>query len=131
MAVFKCKMCGGTIEKIENGIGVCEFCSTKQTISHTDEEKKMNLLDRANHFRIQSDFDKAMAIYEQILEEDTTDSDIYYSLALCKYGITYVDDLKTNKKIPTINRMQNKQFTKDPDYIMAIEKARVLFYCSL
>ena len=58
----------------------------------------MNLLDRANHFRIQSDFDKAMAIYEQILEEDTTDSDIYYSLALCKYGITYVDDLKTNKK---------------------------------
>ena len=39
-----------------------------------------------------------MAIYEQILEEDTTDSDIYYLLALCKYGITYVDDLKTNKK---------------------------------
>lgn len=123
MAVFKCKLCGGAIEPKDNGIGICDSCGTKQTISNTNDEKKMNLLDRANHFRIQNDFDKAMAIYEQILDEDTTDSDVYYSLALCRYGITYVDDPKTNKKIPTINRLQNNRFTEDTDFEMAIKYA--------
>ena len=123
MAVFKCKLCGGTIEVKDNGIGVCDSCGTKQTIPNTNDEKKMNLLDRANHFRMQNDFDKAMSIYEQVLEEDTTDSDIYYSIALCRYGITYVDDPKTKKKIPTINRMQNVKFTEDADFVMAVKYA--------
>ena len=123
MAVFKCKLCGGTIEPKEEGIGICDSCGTKQTIASTNDEKKMNLLDRANHFRMTNDFDKAMGIYEQVLEEDTTDSDVYFSIALCRYGITYVDDPKTNKKIPTINRMQSKLFSKDPDYLMAIKNA--------
>ena len=123
MAVFKCKLCGGTIEPQEGGIGICDSCGTKQTISTTNDEKKMNLLDRANHFRMQNEFDKALGIYEQVLSEDTNDSDIYYAIALCRYGITYVDDPKTKKKIPTINRMQNKMFTKDPDYEMAVNKA--------
>lgn len=123
MAVFKCKLCGGTIEPRDGGIGICDSCGTKQTIPNTNDEKKMNLLDRANHFRMQNEFDKAMGIYEQVLEEDTEDSDIYYAIALCRYGITYVDDPKTKKKIPTINRMQSKMFTKDADFIMAVEKA--------
>ena len=123
MAVFKCKLCGGTIEISENGIGVCDSCGTKQTIPNTNDEKKMNLLDRANHFRMQNDFDKALAIYEQVLDEDATDSDVYYSIALCRYGITYVDDPKTKKKVPTINRMQNKSFLEDTDFLMAIKNA--------
>jgi tetratricopeptide (TPR) repeat protein len=123
MAVFKCKLCGGTIEPREGGIGICDSCGTKQTISNTNDEKKMNLLDRANHFRMQNEFDKALAIYEQVLAEDTNDSDIYYAITLCRYGVTYVDDPKTKNKVPTINRMQNKMFTKDPDYEMAVSKA--------
>lgn len=124
MAVFKCKLCGGTIEPRDGGIGICDSCGTKQTIPNMNDEKKMNLLDRANHFRMQNDFDKAMAIYEQILDEDTTDSDVYYSIALCRYGIAYVDDPKSKRKIPTINRMQNKQFSEDADFKMAIKYAK-------
>ncbi len=124
MAVFKCKLCGGTIEPRDGGIGICDSCGTKQTVPNVNDEKKMNLLDRANHFRMQNDFDKAMAIYEQILDEDTTDSDVYYSIALCRYGITYVDDPKSKRKIPTINRMQNKQFSEDADFKMAIKYAK-------
>lgn len=123
MAVFKCKLCGGTIELREKGMGICDSCGTKQTVPNTDDEKKMNLLDRANHFRMQNDFDKAMGIYEQILDEDTTDSDVYYSIALCRYGITYVDDSITKKKIPTMNRFQNTNFTEDADYLMAVKYA--------
>ena len=42
MAVFKCKMCGGTLN-IENGATVaeCEFCGRKQTIPKLDDEKRV------------------------------------------------------------------------------------------
>ena len=39
MAVFKCKMCGGTIE-FEQGatVGVCDSCGTKQTLPRLDDD---------------------------------------------------------------------------------------------
>ena len=88
MQVFKCKMCGGTLN-IENGTTVaeCEFCGRKQTIPKLDDEKRANLYDRANHFRRNNDYDKAMGIYEIILNEDKTDAEAYWSILLCKYGL--------------------------------------------
>ena len=88
MAIFKCKICGGTLE-ITSGetVAICEYCGTKQTLPKLDDEKKANLFDRANHFRRNNDFDKAMGIYEQILNEDTEDAECYWSIVLCRYGI--------------------------------------------
>ncbi|MBQ2512065.1 MAG: hypothetical protein II534_01755, partial [Clostridia bacterium] len=76
MAIFKCKMCGGTIE-FEPGstVGVCSYCGTKQTLPRLDTERKANLYDRANHLRRNNEFDKAAGIYEQILNDDTADSE--------------------------------------------------------
>ena len=75
MAIFKCKMCGGTIEFTEGAtVGVCDSCGTKQTLPRLDDDRRANLYDRANHFRRNNEFDKAAAIYEQILTEDTTDA---------------------------------------------------------
>ena len=74
MSVFKCKMCGGTIEfNPGDTIGVCDSCGTKQTLPRLDSDRKANLYDRANHFRRNNEFDKAMGIYESILNEDPTD----------------------------------------------------------
>ena len=44
MAVFKCKMCGGTLE-INNNESVveCEYCGTQQTLPKLNDERKMNL----------------------------------------------------------------------------------------
>ena len=76
MAVFKCKMCGGALEIGENqSVATCEYCGTKQTLPKLDNEQKVNLYDRANHFRRNNDYDKAMAIYENILNTDTTDAE--------------------------------------------------------
>lgn len=84
MSIFKCKMCGGTIE-FEQGatVGVCDSCGTKQTLPRLNDDRRANLYDRANHFRRNNEFDKAAAIYEQILTEDTTDAEAYWSLVLC------------------------------------------------
>ena len=107
MAVFKCKMCGGTIEFAPGeSVGICDSCGTKQTLPRLDSDKKAQLYDRADHFRRNSEFDKAMGIYEQILNEDEDDAEAYWSLVLCKYGIEYVEDPATHQRIPTVNRAQ-------------------------
>lgn len=124
MAAFKCKMCGGTIE-FEPGasIGVCDSCGTKQTLPRLDDDKRANLYDRANHFRRNNDFDKAMGIYEQILSEDADDAEAYWSLVLCRYGIEYVEDPATHKRVPTVNRAQYTSVFADADYKSAVAHA--------
>lgn len=124
MAVFKCKMCGGTIE-FEQGssVGVCDSCGTKQTLPKLDDDKKSALYDRANHFRRNNEFDKAMGIYEQILNEDNTDAEAYWSLVLCRYGIEYVEDPATHKRVPTVNRTQYTSVYDDDNYKSALQYA--------
>ena len=126
MSIFKCKMCGGTIE-FEPGatVGVCDSCGTKQTLPRLDTDRKANLYDRDNHFRRNNDFDKAMGIYEQILNEDNTDSEAYWSLVLCRYGIEYVEDPASHKRIPTVNRAQYTSIYMDEDYKSALQYADV------
>ncbi len=124
MAIFKCKMCGGNLEINDNSrIATCESCGTKQTLPHLDDERRLNLYDRANHFRRNNEFDKAMSIYESILNEDTTDAEAYWSIILCKYGIEYVEDAATHKRVITCNRTQYTSIYADEDYKSAIEKA--------
>jgi hypothetical protein len=124
MSIFKCKMCGGTIE-FEQGatVGVCDSCGTKQTLPRLDDDRKANLYDRANHFRRNNDFDKAAGIYEQILNEDNTDAEAYWSLVLCHYGIEYVEDPQSHKRIPTVNRAQFTSIFDDDNYKSALHYA--------
>ena len=124
MAVFKCKMCGGTIE-FEQGasVGVCDSCGTKQTLPRLDDDKKAALYDRANHFRRNNEFDKAESIYEQILNEDNSDAESYWSLELCRYGIEYVEDPGSHKRIPTVNRAQYTSVFDDANYKSALQFA--------
>lgn len=122
--VFKCKMCGGTIEfRQGETVGMCDSCGTKQTLPRLDDDKKANLYDRANHFRRNNEFDKAMGIYEQILNEDGSDAEAYWSLVLCRYGIEYVEDPQTHKRVPTVNRAQFISIYMDEDFKSALQYA--------
>ncbi len=123
MAIFKCKMCGGTLEVNNETVAVCEYCGTKQTLPRLSDERKTNLYDRANHFRRNNEFDKAMGIYEQILSVDNTDAESYWSLVLCRFGIEYVDDPVAHKRVPTINRAQFTSVFDDEDYKSALKYA--------
>ena len=124
MSIFKCKMCGGTIEFEEGAsIGTCDHCGTKQTLPKLGDNERANLYDRANHFRRNNEYDKAMGIYEKILNEDRTDAEAYWSLVLCKYGVEYVEDPATHKRVPTVNRTQFTSVFDDEDYKSAIQYA--------
>ena len=124
MAIFKCKMCGGTLEIQENQTVIeCDFCGTTQTLPKLTSDRISNLYARANHYRCNNEFDRAMEIYEQILSEDNNDSEAYWSIVLCKYGIVYVEDPATHKRIPTMNRTQMVSILADPDYQNALQYA--------
>ena len=124
MALFKCKMCGGTLEINNNEtVATCEYCGTQQTLPKLDDDRRANLYDRANHFRRNNEFDKAMGIYEQILNEDNTDAEAYWSLVLCRYGIEYVEDPTSHKRIPTVNRAQFTSIFDDDNYKSALQYA--------
>ncbi len=124
MAVFKCKMCGGDLN-IQEGLTVCEceYCGTKQTIPTLDDEKKVSLFSRANKLRFACEFDKAFGIYESIVESFPEEAEAYWGLILCKYGIEYVDDPATGKKIPTCHRSSFDSIMDDTDFEMVMENA--------
>lgn len=125
--IFKCKMCGGTLDVKEGqSIAECEFCGTKQTIPVIDNEKSFNLHNRANALRLRNEFDKAIIVYENILTDNPDDAEAHWGLLLCKYGIEYVDDPLTGKKIPTCHRTQFDSVFSDPDYKAVIKNADVL-----
>ena len=124
MAIYKCKMCGGALEiNNKESVATCEYCGTQQTLPRLDDDRKINLYDRANHFRRNSEFDKAMRIYEQILSEDSTDAEAYWSLVLCRYGIEYVEDPSSHKRVPTVNRAQYTSIYDDDNYKSALQHA--------
>ena len=126
MVILKCKMCGGDLHIIEGQtVCECEYCGTKQTLPRIDSDRKLSLYDRANHFRRNNEFDKASAIYEQVLSEDNNDAEAYWSLVLCRYGIEYVEDPVSHKRIPTVNRAQYTSIFNDEDYKKALELATV------
>jgi len=100
----------------------CPYCGTNQTLPKQDD-KRANLYDRANHFRRQNEFDKAMAIYEQVFAEDCTDTEAYWSLVLCRYGIEYMEDPVSHKRVPTVNRVQYASILADEDYKSALTHA--------
>ena len=127
MAVIKCKMCGGDLV-IEPGATVaeCEYCGTKQTIPNQDDEKKLTLFARANRLRMGCEFDKAAGIYEAIVADFPQEAEAYWGLVLCKYGIEYVDDPATGKKIPTCHRSSFESIMEDSDFEQALENADVV-----
>ena len=124
MSVIKCKMCGGDLELIEgSSVAVCEYCGTQQTVPTADSEKKLTLFARANRLRLACEFDKAAGVYESIVADFPTEAEAYWGLVLCRYGIEYVDDPATGKKIPTCHRSSFDSVMEDSDFEQALENA--------
>lgn len=124
MAVIKCKMCGGDLE-IKEGLTVaeCEYCGSRQTIPTADNEKKLTLFGRAGRLLRGCEFDKAAGVFESIVADFPEEAEAYWGLVLCKYGIEYVDDPATGKKIPTCHRSSFDSVLDDENFEQACENA--------
>ena len=124
MAVIKCKMCGGDLQIIEGEtVAECEYCGTKQTVPKVDDEKKLTLFSRGNRLRLACEFDKAASVYESIVADFPEEAEAYWGLVLCRYGIEYVDDPATGRKVPTCHRSSFDSILEDSDFEQACENA--------
>ena len=119
--IIKCRMCGGDIQfNPGDTYGQCEYCGGTSTIPKGNDEQRLNRFNRANHFRRQCEFDKAIAAYEKILEEDDSDAEAHWGVVLSKYGIEYVEDPVSHERIPTCHRVQVSSILSDEDYQAAL-----------
>ena len=65
---------------------------------------------------------------EQIKEavyliNDERYAEAYWSLVLCRYGIEYVEDPASHKRVPTVNRAQFTSIYDDDNYKSALQYA--------
>ena len=122
MAVLKCKMCGGDIVvNEEKTYGMCDYCGSTMTLPKVSNDQRAARFNRGNHFRRQGDFDKALAVYETIVNEDDADAEAHWCCALCRFGIEYVEDPNTFEYLPTCHRASFDSFLEDPDYLAALD----------
>ena len=124
--IIKCKMCGGDLALTEGStIAECEYCGTVQTVPTMDDDKKFVQFERAERLRKNCEFDKAAGVYESIVADFRQEAEAYWGLVLCKYGIEYVDDPATGKKVPTCHRSSFESIMEDPNFEQALENADV------
>lgn len=124
MPKVTCKMCGGSITAAENAkTEICEFCGTEQTIPVVSDERRLSLFNRANTQRLNNEYDAAIVTFQSLLIDNPNDPEAHFGIVLCKYGIEYVDDPKTGKKIPTCHRADFKSVFEDNNYKLAITYA--------
>ena len=122
MPVIKCKMCGGDIElSADKTFGTCEYCGSTMTLPKVSDDQRAAAFNRGNHFRRIGEFDKALAVYERIVQEDDTDAEAHWCCALCRFGIEYVEDPATYEWLPTCHRASFDNFQEDVDYLAALE----------
>ena len=121
--MLECKSCGAQIS-VEEGqqVVTCPYCGSQNTVSR-NMESVGNLFNRANYLRRQNEFDRAIEVYEQILQNSTFEYEAYWGLLLCQYGIEYVEDPATHKRIPTCHRTQTESILQQPNFKKAIQYA--------
>lgn len=120
--VYKCKICGGqtTLDQ-QNGIAICDYCGTKQALPLFTEDSERLLYESGNNYLLHSEYDKAENVFNQLLTIKPSAAELYWDLVLCKYGVTYVKDPKTEKYIPTCNRTHYTPIFSDVNYKKAVE----------
>ncbi len=124
--ILKCKMCGGDISvNADMTVGTCQYCGTTMTLPRIDTEKKARLFNHANQYRLNSEFDKAYDAYNMIANEDEQEAEAYWGMLLSEYGVEYVEDPRTKRRIPTCHRTVLKPITSNSNYELACKYADI------
>lgn len=117
-------MCGGEIEINESmTIGTCLYCGSTMTLPKIDSEKKARLFNRANQYRLNCEFDKAYDAYKIIAQEDEQEAEAYWGMILSEYGVEYVEEPGSKKRIPTCHRTLIQSIRSSMNYKLAQQYA--------
>ena len=123
MAIMNCKMCGTPLF-VSDGMRTreCTNCKTAQTVPQNISLDNLEKLNLANESRQKGDFEAAERIYDELLSREE-DADLFWGRALCRYGVIYIDNPTTGRKIPACHRPLFRSILADDDYIHATDMA--------
>ena len=118
-----CKTCGREFLMPEGvALWPCPGCGTNHSRPRA-ADKALADLRRAHQQRCDCDFVSAAANYQRVLNVHPDEAEALWGLALCKYGVEFVQDEKTGRHLPVIHFLNRRPFTEDPDVRMAIVRA--------
>ena len=122
--MLTCETCGGVLNYAADGkSAVCPFCGNEYFFKEEKSEALILALNRANAYRLANDFDGAITEYKLVAERNPSDAEAFWGLAISTYGIEYVEDPRTKKRVPTCRRTVIKSILEDENYIKALENA--------
>lgn len=122
--VYSCKMCGVSLE-LKKGISKekCPYCGMVNTVPKPAGILQENQFDKANYYRRNHDYTRAIALYNMILSEDETNAYAHWEKVLCKYGVEYISDLSSNACVPVCSQLQPVSVFEDENYKAAMRYA--------
>lgn len=137
---FKCKNCGANLDvrKSDQGVLVCEYCGTTYTLPKKETMSKvLMLLGEAERNLDTRHFDDAYTLYRKAAEEDSSEPEAYFGMALATAQVQYLRDYRANgrqKTDPPEYRMQpicydisfdatQRKFSDDKNFRRALELA--------
>lgn len=123
MAQFVCKMCGVSIQSSSSGVVSCPHCGLPQTQPRLDNPEHNELYIQANALRQEKNFKEAQVIFQKLLVDHPEDAELNWSVALCRYGISYGIDPLAGKPVHIISTPRKTRFVEDEHYKTALRCA--------
>jgi len=121
--VTKCYSCGGEIIFADGSNTVqCEYCG-RTNARPKSQPTELELMKYSNERLSFGEFDEAEVGYRKVLQRTPDEHEARWGLLLCKYGVRYVEDIKTGQRLPTCRRALLTSFCAEPDFRLAYEAA--------
>ena len=118
-----CKICGGEfVLPAGTMLFPCPACGTPHSRPRAAGSLLADLR-RAHQQRFACDFTNAAVSYQRVLNVHPDEAEALWGLALCRYGVEYVQDEKSQTLMPIVHFLNRRPFTEDPDCLLAIARA--------
>ena len=106
----------------------------KELLSRVDElsrmlrlsqaQKKKRLFENGEREQKAGRFDEAIRQYQGYLNYSEEEAEPHWRIALCRFGVEYVQEPETGRHVPTIVRLAAGDLLQDPDYQAALSCAQ-------
>lgn len=120
---MNCRRCGIKFPfPVSQAVFPCPACGALHERPQAQRETFMGL-DRANDLRAEGKYAEALGVYQDVLQRSPTAHEALWGMVLCRYGVAYVTDPATHRRMPTLHFPQRCSILKDGDYVRACKHA--------
>lgn len=121
--VISCSCCGRpAVIPAECTLLECPACGTRNARPRSTGTA-LEILRRAVDQRLACDFHNAEKSYQHVLLEHPDEHEALWGCLLCRYGVEYVEDPVSKRRMPTVHTIRPKPLQEQADYHRACDFA--------